>query len=212
AALASRVGLRRVAPSSACSRVARCEREAMSREQSQDTTADVAAGARRAFQLGFDAVEIMGSEGYLLNQFASPLTNLRQDQWGGDAARRRTFPVQVVQAVRREAGDRAVLMRMSGADLMPGSSSPEEVDALAVELVAAGADALDIGIGWHEAPVPTVQSLVPHGAWVGVAGRIKESIRAAGASVPVIASNRINTLAQAEEVLRSGLAVLVSMA
>src|SRR5699024_12297507 len=88
----------------------------------------------------------------------------------------------------------------------------EEVDALAVELVAAGADALDIGIGWHEAPVPTVQSLVPHGVWVEVAGRIKDAIRAAGASVPVIASNRINTLAQAEEVLRSGRADLISMA
>jgi len=95
---------------------------------------------------------------------------------------------------------------------MPGSSPPEEVDALAVELVAAGADALDIGIGWHEAPVPTVQSLVPHGTWVDVAGRIKEAVRDAGASVPVIASNRINTLAQAEEVLRSGRADLVSMA
>src|SRR5699024_3049972 len=208
----SAFGLRPVAPSAVYSRFSRCEPEAMSQEQIQDTIADVAAGARRAFQLGFDAVEIMGSEGYLLNQFASPLTNLRQDSWGGDAARRRTFPVQVVQAVRQEAGERPVLMRMSGADLMPGSSSPEEVDALAVELVAAGADALDIGIGWHEAPVPTVQSLVPHGAWMDVAGRIKEAIHTAGASVPVIASNRINTLAQAEEVLRRGRADLVSMA
>src|SRR5699024_1630262 len=132
--------------------------------------------------------------------------------WGGDAARRRTFPVQVVQAVRREAGEKPVLMRMSGADLMPGSSPPEEVDALAAELVSAGADALDIGIGWHEAPVPTVQSLVPDGAWVDVAGRNKGAIGAAGAGLAVIDVDRSNTLAQAEEVLRSGRADLVSMA
>src|SRR5699024_11604650 len=105
-----------------------------------------------------------------------------------------TVPVRVYKALIREAVEKPVLMRMTGADLMPGSSPPEEVDALAVELVAAGADALDIGIGWHEAPVPTVQSLVPHGTWVDVAGRIKEAVRDAGASGPVIASNRTNTL------------------
>src|SRR5699024_11981904 len=88
-AFESAFGLQPVAPSAVYSRFSRCEPEAMSQEQIQDTIADFAAGARRAFQLGFDAVEIMGSEGYLLNQFASPLTNLRQDSWGGDAARRR---------------------------------------------------------------------------------------------------------------------------
>lgn len=211
-AFESSFGLRPVAPSAVYSRFSGCEPEAMSQDQIHATIADFAAGARHAFEIGFDAVEIMGSEGYLLNQFASPITNLRQDQWGGDAARRRAFPVEVVRAVRREAGEAPVLMRMSGADLMPGSPPPEETDALAVALVAAGADALDIGIGWHEAPVPTVQSLVPHGAWIQISARIKAALAASGTEVPVIASNRINTLAQADQVLREGHADLVSMA
>jgi 2,4-dienoyl-CoA reductase (NADPH2) len=169
--------------------------------------ADAAAAAHAA---GFDAVEVMASEGYLINQFCSPLTNLRDDEWGGDAARRRRFAVEVVRAVRAAVPETVpVLVRVSGDDLMPGSSTPEEVDALAVALVDAGAAALNVGIGWHESRVPTVQAVVPKGAWVTRAARIH---RAVAGRVPVIASNRITDLHQAEQVIADGCADAVSLA
>jgi len=205
-------GLTPLAPSAVYSRFSGCEPEAMSGEQIERTIADFASGAMAAFELGFDAVEVMASEGYLLNQFVSPVTNLRDDEWGGDAVRRRAFPLAVVSAIRRSAGSVPVLVRISGADLVPGSSTQDEVDALAVALAEAGADAIDVGIGWHESRVPTVQSLVPHGVWAGVAGRIRDALRRAGHATPVIASNRINSVAQAERILGTGQADLVSMA
>ncbi|HWU46977.1 MAG TPA: hypothetical protein VN133_09510, partial [Humibacter sp.] len=205
-------GLTPVAPSAVYSRFSRAEPQPLTEEGIQETIADFAAAARVAVDLGFDAVEVMASEGYLINQFASPVTNLRDDEWGGDAQRRRAFPVAVTRAVREAAGDRAVLVRISGDDLVPGSSTPDEVDALAAELVRAGADAIDVGIGWHESRTPTVQSMVPHAAWTGISARIRGSIARAGAAVPVIASNRINSLEQAEAVLAAGHADLVSMA
>ncbi|HEV7168806.1 MAG TPA: FAD-dependent oxidoreductase [Micrococcaceae bacterium] len=211
-AFESSFGLRPVAPSPVYSNFSRCEPMPLDEEGIAATIANFAAGAARAAELGFDAVEIMASEGYLLNQFASPLTNRRTDGWGGDSRRRRAFPLAVTAAVRRAVPAMPLLVRLSGDDLMPGSSTPQEVDALAVELVRAGADAVDVGIGWHESRVPTVQSLVPHGMWVHVAGRIKTALVAAGAEVPVIAANRINTLAQAEEVLRDSDVDMVSMA
>ncbi|MCX7523023.1 FAD-dependent oxidoreductase [Microbacterium sp. STN6] len=212
-AFESSFGLRPVAPSAVYSTFSRAEPEALGEAGIRSTIADFASAAAVAVELGFDAVEIMGSEGYLINEFASPVTNLRDDAWGGDAERRRAFPLAVLAAVRAAVGAVVpVIVRMSGADLVPGSSTPDEVDALAVALARAGADAIDVGVGWHEAKVPTVQSMVPHGAWVDVAARVKGALAAAGESVPVIASNRINTLAQAERVLASGAADLVSMA
>jgi len=203
-------GLTPVAPSTVYSRFSDATPAALDEEGIAATIDDFARAAVVARELGFDGVEIMASEGYLLNQFASPVTNLRDDAWGGDAARRRAFPVAVTRAVRDAVGDVPVIVRMSGADLVEGSSTPDEVDALAVALVRAGADAIDVGIGWHEARVPTVQSMVPHGAFTPVAGRIRAAL--ASAPVPVIASNRINTLAQAEQVLTAGEADIVSMA
>ncbi|KQV08398.1 hypothetical protein ASC63_06510 [Leifsonia sp. Root112D2] len=211
-AFESAFGLTPVAPSAVYSAFSKAEPEALSEEGIRSTIDDFASGAARALELGFDGVEVMGSEGYLLNQFASPVTNLRDDDWGGDAERRRAFPVAVVRAVRAAVGDAPVLMRMSGADLVPGSSTQEEVDALAVALAAAGADAIDVGVGWHESRVPTVQSMVPHGVWADAAGRVKRALTVAGSVAPVIASNRINTAAQAERILASGVADLVSMA
>jgi 2,4-dienoyl-CoA reductase (NADPH2) len=168
----------------------------------QATIADFAAAAAAATSAGFDAVEIMASEGYLINQFCSPLTNLRDDEWGGDAERRRRFAVAVVGAVREAIPESVpVLVRMSGDDLMPGSSTADEVDALAIALVAAGADALSIGMGWHESTVPTVQASVPHGAWLGYAERIRAAV---SGRVPVIASNRITDLREAEKALERG--------
>ncbi|HSU70842.1 MAG TPA: NADPH-dependent 2,4-dienoyl-CoA reductase, partial [Micrococcaceae bacterium] len=202
-AFESSFGLRPVAPSGVYSNFSRSEPAPLDEEGIAATISDFAAGATRAAELGFDAVEVMASEGYLLNQFASPLTNLRQDDWGGDGRRRRAFPLAVAAAVRDAVPELPLLVRLSGDDLMPGSSTPEEVDALAVGLVRAGADAVDVGIGWHESRVPTVQSLVPHGMWTDIAGRVKTALLAAGLDVPVIAANRINTLAQAEHVLSS---------
>ncbi|WP_417561949.1 FAD-dependent oxidoreductase [Microbacterium sp.] len=207
----SSFGLTPVAPSAVPSAFSGETPVALDDDGIAATIADFAAAAGVAVEVGFDGVEVMASEGYLLNQFASPVTNLRDDAWGGDAARRRALPVAVVRAVRGAAADVPVIVRISGADLVEGSSGPDDVDALAVAVVEAGADAIDVGIGWHESRVPTVQSMVPHAAFTGIAARIRGAVRDAGV-VPVIASNRINSLAQAERVLADGAADIVSMA
>ncbi|MBD7995159.1 FAD-dependent oxidoreductase [Arthrobacter sp. Sa2CUA1] len=206
-------GLRPLAPSPVWSAYSRSTPAAMNPEQIAQTLEDFAGAARLARELGFDAVEIMGSEGYLVNQFASAATNLRDDDWGGDAVRRRAFPLAVLAAVRDAAGPGfPVIFRLSGDDLVPGSSPPAEYAALATALAAAGADALNIGIGWHESQIPTVQALVPHGHWLPVAARIKAVLAEHACPVPVIGSNRINSLGQAEAALAAGQVDFVSMA
>ncbi|MGH8228707.1 MAG: FAD-dependent oxidoreductase [Steroidobacteraceae bacterium] len=202
-------GLEPVAPSAVASKFSRSTPRAMTLEDLERTLGDFARGARRAQQIGFDAVEIMGSEGYLLNQFLSPLTNQRSDAWGGDFERRMRFPVAVLDAVRAAVGVHfPVLYRLSGTDLMPGSTTDEETAAFARRLADHGADALELGVGWHESSTPTVQLYVPPGAWVSHAERLK---RAVGA-LPVIASTRIDSLELAERVLSAGSADFVSMA
>ncbi|GAA4010450.1 NADPH-dependent 2,4-dienoyl-CoA reductase [Streptomyces marokkonensis] len=203
-----------LAPSAVYSRFSRTAPRAMTEEEVAGTVAAFGRGARAACALGFDAVEVMGSEGYLINQFTAPLTNLRDDAWGGDPVRRRRFPIEVLRAVRASVEPAfPVLFRMSGADLIEDGTPWQETAALAVELAAAGADALAVGIGWHESPVPTVQSQVPAGTWAGYAQRVKRALRAAGhGTVPVIASNRFNRLTQAEDVLAGGDVDLVAMA
>jgi 2,4-dienoyl-CoA reductase (NADPH2) len=204
----SSFGLQPVAPSAVYSNYSRCEPRALSHEEVLATIGDFARGAARARELGFDGVEIMGSEGYLLNQFMAPATNLRDDEWGGDGERRMRFPLEVAAAVRAACGpELAVVYRISGADLVAGGAAEEEVVELARGLAAGAVDALNVGIGWHEARVPTVQALVPHGAWRPWARTIREAVEA-----PVIASNRINTLALAEEALAAGDADFVSLA
>ncbi|ROP66535.1 FAD-dependent oxidoreductase [Curtobacterium sp. ZW137] len=179
----------------------------------EQTIADFAAAARSARDIGFDGVEIMASEGYLINQFASPLTNLRDDEWGGSAAARRRFPVEVVRAVRAAVPDLAVTIRLSGADLMPGSSTDDDVDALVHELLPLGLDGISVGIGWHESRTPTVQAAVPHGAWLSYAERIARVVRASDhPDVRVIASNRMTDLRDGEAVLADGLIDAVALA
>jgi 2,4-dienoyl-CoA reductase (NADPH2) len=198
-----------VAPSAVFSRFSGCVPEELSADEVQRTVADFARGASQARELGFAAVEIMGSEGYLIDQFLSPLTNQRVDDWGGDRERRMRFGVAVVAAVRAAVGpDFPVVMRMTGADLMEGGVDQDTVLAFARALADAGADALNIGVGWHESAVPTVQALVPAGHWVPVAAAIKRAV----GGVPVMASNRINTLIQAEAVLADTGLDFVSMA
>jgi 2,4-dienoyl-CoA reductase (NADPH2) len=202
-------GLQPVAPSAVYSRYSRCEPRALTDAEITETVTDFARGADRARELGFDGVEIMGSEGYLLNQFMAPATNLRTDAWGGDADRRMRFPLEVTAAVRAAAGpDCAVVYRISGADLVDGGASQEEVLSLAAALADRGlVDALNVGIGWHEARVPTVQLLVPHGAWRPWARALTDVV-----SVPVIASNRVNTLQLADDLLAAGDADFASLA
>ncbi|MBS1883873.1 MAG: FAD-dependent oxidoreductase [Actinobacteria bacterium] len=217
-----------VAPSAIASRVSRVEPQALGEDEVWDVVAEFAAGARLARQLGFAAVEVMGSEGYLVDQFLSPVTNKRDDAWGGDAEGRMRFGIEVASAVREAVGDGfPVLFRMTGAELMPESRPWEEVEAFAQALVGAGVDALNVGVGWHEAPVPTVQGPVPSGAFVPWAEGLKAAIgggktagteitgtaatSAAMAAVPVIAGNRVNRLRDAEAVLAAGGVDLVSM-
>jgi 2,4-dienoyl-CoA reductase (NADPH2) len=213
-----------VAPSAVASRVSRVEPRALGEDEVWDIVAQFAAGAALAKELGFAAVEVMGSEGYLVDQFLSPVTNLREDSWGGDAERRMRFGIEVAAAVRDAVGaDFPVLFRMTGAELMPESRPWEEVEAFATALVGAGVDALNIGVGWHESPVPTVQGPVPSGAFLPWAEGIKAAVRdgsgitgttattAAMAAVPVIAGNRINRLEDAEAVLAARGVDMVSM-
>jgi 2,4-dienoyl-CoA reductase (NADPH2) len=208
-ALQRSFGLQPVAPSTVYSGFSRAEPRALTAAEVRAVIDEFAAGARRAAELGYDGVELMGSEGYLLNQFMAPATNLRDDEWGGDGQRRMRFPLAVAGAVRAAAGaDAAVVYRLSGADLVDGGAAHEEVLALAAALSEGGlVDALNVGIGWHEARVPTVQLLVPHGAWLPWARAVREAV-----AIPVIASNRINTLAQADAALAAGDADLISLA
>lgn len=214
-ALPDAFGLQPVAPSPVYSALARAQPRALSDGEVRETIADFAAGAARAIELGFDGVEIMGSEGYLLNQFAAAATNLREDEWGGDRERRMAFPLAVTQAARTAVGrEHAVIYRISGADLVPGGAGEEDVAELAVRLVDVGIDAVNVGIGWHESRVPTVQLHVPTGAWAPWARGLRETLRRTerAAAVPVIASNRITTLALADAVLGDGSADFVSLA
>lgn len=161
-----------------------------------------------AQQAGYDGVEIMGSEGYLLTQFLSPRTNHREDDWGGSFANRARLAVEVVRHVRGRVGDGlAIAFRMSMLDLVEGGLTGDELVELATLLEAAGADSLTTGIGWHEARVPTIAQAVPRAAFVSASERIKAAV-----AIPVAASNRINTPAVAEAILAEGRADFISMA
>ncbi len=208
-ALRASFGLQPVAPSAIASRFSPEPPHALSTTEILETLADFARGARRAREFGYDGVEVMASEGYLINQFLSPLTNRRDDAWGGDLLRRMAFAREVLRAVRAEVGrDFPVIFRISGADLMAGSTTSQETLEFARTLAADGVDALNVGIGWHESPVPTVQHLVPNGIWMPYASAVKSAV----GDLPVIASNRVNSLALADAVLRDANVDFISMA
>ena len=164
--------------------------------------------ARLAQESGYDGVEIMGSEGYLINQFLAPRTNRRSDEWGGSPERRRRLPVETVRAVREAVGpDFIIVYRLSVLDLVPEGQSWPEIVSLAREVESAGATILSTGIGWHEARVPTIVTSVPRGAFTRVTARLRPEV-----TIPVVTSNRISMPTLAEEVLADGGADLVSMA
>jgi 2,4-dienoyl-CoA reductase (NADPH2) len=170
--------------------------------------ADIATAAARAREAGYDGVEIMGSEGYFLNQFLVTRTNRRTDRWGGPYENRMRLPVEVVRRVREKAGDDFILIyRISLIDLVPEGSTWDEVVMLAKAVEAAGASILNTGIGWHEARVPTIATSVPRRAFTWLTGRLRPEV-----GIPVIASNRINSPEVAEAVLAEGAADMVSMA
>ncbi|MCC5812555.1 MAG: NADPH-dependent 2,4-dienoyl-CoA reductase [Ectothiorhodospiraceae bacterium] len=161
-----------------------------------------------AREAGYDGVEIMGSEGYLINQFLVPRTNTRTDEWGGSAEHRIRFPVEIVQRVREAVGhDFIIIYRLSMLDLVEEGSSREEVVQLGRAVEHAGATLINTGIGWHEARVPTIQTSVPRAAFSWVTARMKHELR-----LPLIATNRINMPDVAERILANGQADMVSMA
>ena len=170
--------------------------------------ADIVTAATRAREAGYDGVEVMGSEGYFLNQFLVAHVNRRTDGWGGSYENRMRLPVEVVRRVRQAAGaDFIVIYRISLIDLVPDGSTWEEVALLARAVEAAGASILNTGIGWHEARVPTIATSVPRAAFAHLTGRLRKEV-----TIPVITSNRINTPEVAESLLAGGMADMVSMA
>ncbi len=169
---------------------------------------DFVFAATQAQRAGYDGVEIMGSEGYFLNQFIAARTNKRDDEWGGDYANRIRLPIEVVRRVREATGENFIIIfRLSMLDLVEGGSNADEVIELGKAVEAAGATIINTGIGWHEARIPTIATKVPRAAFTWVTAKFKESL-----SVPVITSNRINTPEVAEQVLARGDADMVSMA
>lgn len=172
------------------------------------TIKDFARCARLAQMAGYDGVEIMGSEGYLINQFIVAKTNQRKDNYGGSFENRIRFPLEIVEEVRKKTGRNFIIIfRLSMLDLIEKGSSFDEVVALAKKLESAGVTILNTGIGWHEARVPTIATKVPRGAFTWISERIKKHVK-----IPVVTTNRINTPEVAEDILKKGHADMVSMA
>jgi len=182
--------------------------KAMSSKEVDKTVDDFARAARLAKRAGYDGVEIMGSEGYLINQFVTARTNDRTDRWGGSAENRMRFPTEIVQRVREAVGDdMLILYRLSMLDLVDNAQSWDETVQLAQQVEAAGASIINTGIGWHEARIPTIVTSVPRAAFSWVTGKLRPEV-----GIPVMASNRINTPGVAEDILARGDADLISMA
>jgi 2,4-dienoyl-CoA reductase (NADPH2) len=182
--------------------------KAMTTKEVDQTVDDFAASAKLARRAGYDGVEIMGSEGYLVNQMLTARTNNRTDRWGGSAENRMRFPVEIIERVREAVGDDFIVMyRMSLLDLVDDAQSWDETAELARRVEAAGASIINTGIGWHEARIPTIVTSVPRAAFAWTTEKLKDVV-----DVPVVASNRINTPDVAEQILADGQADLISMA
>ncbi|MEZ9343135.1 FAD-dependent oxidoreductase [Vibrio cyclitrophicus] len=180
----------------------------MSPRQIKKTIGAFANSAELAQVAGYDGIEIMGSEGYLINQFICKRTNMRYDEWGGSYEKRMRFPLEVVKSIREAVGDDFIIIfRLSMLDLVEQGSTFEDVVLLAQKLEEAGVTIINTGIGWHEARIPTIATQVPRGAFSWVTEKVKPHV-----SIPVITCNRINTPEEAERILSSGQADMVSMA
>ena len=197
-----------VAPSAIKSPISPFPPKELDEEGIEKQVADIVTSATRARDAGYDGVEIMGSEGYFLNQFLVTHTNRRTDRWGGDYANRMRLPVEVVRRVRAATGpDFILIYRLSLIDLVPDGSSWDEVVVLAKAIEQAGASLINTGIGWHEARVPTIATSVPRAAFAHLTAKLRPDV-----TIPVITSNRINTPDVAEAILAAGQADMVSMA
>jgi len=197
-----------VAPSALRAPINPATPRALTEDEILQTIADYARCAAMAQFAGYDGVEIMGSEGYLINEFIAPQTNVRSDRWGGSFDNRSRFALEVVRAVRERAGPQFIIIfRLSLLDLVEGGSTWDEVTALARALEAAGVTLLNSGIGWHEARIPTIATMVPRAAFVSLTRRLKGEV-----NIPVIATNRINAPQLVEDILARGDADMVSMA
>lgn len=197
-----------VAPSAIQAPINRFTPHALSHEEILQLIEDFAHCAQLAREAGYDGVEVMGSEGYLINEFLTLRTNQRDDEWGGDYARRMRFAVEVVRAVRQRVGnDFIIIYRLSMLDLVENGGTFSETVQLAQAIEAAGATLINTGIGWHEARIPTIATPVPRGAFSWVTRKLKGHV-----SLPLITTNRINDPQVADEILTRGDADMVSMA
>ncbi len=197
-----------VAPSAIKAPISPSTPRALTAAEVEQTIADYARAAVLAREAGYDGVEVMGSEGYLINEFIAAPTNHRTDAWGGSYDNRMRFPIEIVRAVRAAVGeDFIIIYRLSMIDLIPGGSTFDEVLLLAREIEAAGATLINTGIGWHEARIPTIATSVPRGAFAWVTKRLMDEV-----SIPLVTSNRINAPEVAEALLADGCADMVSLA
>ena len=197
-----------LAPSAVRSKLTGETPKAMDLEEIGMVQESFAKGALRAKQAGLDGVEVLASAGYLISQFFSPITNLREDQYGGSFENRMRFGVEVVQKVRQAVGpDYPIMVRIAGNDFMPGGNTNEEAAIFARAMEEAGTDALNVTGGWHETRVPQLTMMVPQGAFVYLAQGVKKAVK-----IPVVACNRVNDPRLADRILREGLADMVGMA
>ena len=197
-----------VAPSAIQAPINPTKPHALTSAEVNQTIADFANCAKLAQHAGYDGVEIMGSEGYLINEFIAARTNHRDDEWGGSYENRIRLPIEIVRRTRQEVGENFIIIyRLSMLDLVEGGSTLDEVIYLAKEIEKAGATIINTGVGWHEARIPTIATKVPRAAFTWVTEKLKGHVK-----VPLITSNRINTPEMAEHVLASGHADMVSMA
>ena len=197
-----------VAPSKVKSPITPFTPKAMSVRQINTTIKDYAHSSSLAAKAGYDGVEIMGSEGYLINQFACLRTNKRSDEWGGGIENRMRLAIETIKAVRAKVGEKFIIIfRLSMLDLVEGGNSWDEVVTMAKAVEKAGATLINTGIGWHEARVPTIVTSVPRAAFTWVTEKMKKEV-----SIPLITTNRINTPEVAENILATGQADMVSMA
>jgi len=197
-----------VAPSAIKAPISPFRPHALTTEEVAQTVEDYANAAALAQSAGYDGVEIMGSEGYLINEFIAAHTNQRDDEWGGAYANRIRFPLEIVRRTRERVGSNFIIIfRLSMLDLVEGGSTTDEVIELAQALEQAGVTILNTGIGWHEARIPTIATKVPRAAFAWVTRQLKGKV-----GIPLVATNRINTPEVAEQVLAEGCADMVSMA
>ena len=197
-----------VAPSAIQAPITPFAPHALTGEEVEQTIADFVNCAALAQSAGYDGVEVMGSEGYLINEFIAARTNQRDDEWGGAYENRIRLPLEIVRRTREKVGPNFIIIyRLSMLDLVEGGSTAEEVVQLAKAIEAAGATILNTGIGWHEARIPTIATSVPRAAFAWVTKRLKGEV-----SIPLVATNRINTPEVAERLLAEGYCDMVSMA